>query len=110
MIALAIVGLILVSFITFLMVRVSISCMFWIITNPKDKVHVFRLYFPYYIIGLTALCVLFIIKFNFLELAICYFGGVYLLALLIWKYEIKKSITRKSNKNFAVEPNHPESP
>ncbi|MFC0605992.1 hypothetical protein [Winogradskyella pulchriflava] len=85
----------------------SISCIFWSYQRPVDKQHVFKVWFPYYIIILTALCLAFIVKFDSL-LAIYYFSSVYLIALLIWRSELKPSI--KKHENFAVEPNHPKLP
>lgn len=94
-----------VSLITFVFVRVSILCVFWVSKSASNKMQVYTLYFPYYIIVLTILCATFIYQSNLNEFAFYYFGSIYIMALLIWKFEIKKD----NNKNFAVEPNHSKS-
>ncbi|MBC3844842.1 hypothetical protein H8K90_00485 [Winogradskyella echinorum] len=103
MIALILFGIFFTGLMTFVIVRISISCMFWSSKNPNDKQHIFKVYFPYYIIILSIICIAFIIKFNKSLLAIYYFSAVYIIALSIWRNEMKSRIKKK--KNFAVEPN-----
>lgn len=88
---------------TFILVGLSISLIFWLVNDSKDKQRVFKLYFPYYIITLVgfAICLISLTDFDAF-VSIC-FGIVYIMALLIWRSELKSS--RKENKNFAVEPN-----
>ncbi len=81
--------IVMIIVITYAMVRISISCIFWSVNNPKDKQAVFRLYFPYYIILLTMVCSGLIWSMDFDTLAWEYFSSVYILALLIWRYELK---------------------
>ncbi len=88
-----------IGLMTFIVVRMSISCILWSYPRPVDIQHAFRVYFPYYIIILFAICIAFILKFDKHPIAIYYFSSVYLMALLVWRSEIKK------HNNFAVEPN-----
>jgi hypothetical protein len=106
MAALIIFGFIFIGSMTFIVIRISISCLFWVSKNPKDKQHVFKVCFPYYIIVLSALCITFILEFDKHEIAIYYFSAVYLIALLIWRSELKSSLKKKHYNNFADEPNH----
>ncbi|WP_045472762.1 hypothetical protein [Winogradskyella sp. PG-2] len=110
MIALILFGFFFIGLITFIIIKLSISCLFWASKNPKDKPYVFKVYFPYYIIILFTLCIAFIIEFDKSLLAIYYFAAVYLVALFIWRSEIKSSRRKMHNNNFAVEPNHPNLP
>ncbi|MBO6879133.1 MAG: hypothetical protein JJ870_01010 [Winogradskyella sp.] len=103
MIALVIFGFLFTGLMTFTIVRLSISFVFWSYRRPVDKQHVFKVCFPYYIIILSAICIAFILNFDNHPVAIYYFSLVYLTALLIWKSEIKSSL--KKNKNFADETN-----
>ncbi|WP_296380945.1 hypothetical protein [Winogradskyella sp.] len=64
--------------------------MFWISKNPKDKQHVFKVYFPYYIIIFFGLCLTAIITSKGDSSMICFCTVVYLLALIIWRYIIKQ--------------------
>jgi hypothetical protein len=109
-VVLIILGLTGLSLFIFAMIKISISCMFWCSKKPKDKIYVFKVYFPYYIIILFGLCITGIIKCNVAESAIYFFSGIFFLALLIWKHEMKSILKKKQNKNFAVEPNHPNLP
>ena len=93
----AIVGLL-----TLVVVKLSISLIFWLANKSKDKQQVFKIYFPYYIITLVGLIVIIIIQSNFDIIVTIYFSTVYLMALLIWRSEIKNN----HNKSFAAEPNH----
>lgn len=96
-------GFLFIGLMTFTIVRLSISCVFWSYRRPVDKQKVFRKCFPYYIIILSAISIAFIIEFDKHPVSIYYFASVYIMALSIWKSEIKSSL--KKNKNFAVEPN-----
>ncbi|EDP71763.1 hypothetical protein FBALC1_04727 [Flavobacteriales bacterium ALC-1] len=108
MIALIVFALFFIGLMTFVIIRISISCLFWASKNPKDKQSVFKACFPYYIIILFAICLAFIIKFDKNEIVVYYFSIVYFLTLFIWRSELKSS--PKKNKSFAVEPNHPKLP
>ena len=88
--------------VTFGVVRLSISLIFWSVNPSKDKQEVFRVYFPYYIIMLVGFAAYMIYISNSITIAI-YFGTVYITALLIWRHELKSN--RKKKKTFAVEPN-----
>jgi len=82
-------GLIFLGSIIFVIIRLSISCLFWYSKKSKDKQHVFKIYFPYYIITLFGLCAMGIIKFNGQSFAIYFFGSLYFLTLIIWRYIMK---------------------
>ncbi|MBC2844811.1 hypothetical protein [Winogradskyella flava] len=103
MLALILFGFLFVGLMTFVIIRLSISCIFWTYSRPIDKQHVFKLCFPYYIIVLTIMCIGLIMNSDYHPLAMCYFSCVYFMAILTWKYELKSSL--KKNQNFAVEPN-----
>jgi len=66
--------------------------------------YVFKVYFPYYIIVLSGLCIAGIIQFEAHLLANYYFCSVFFTALLIWYNELK-SEPKKNTKDFATEPN-----
>lgn len=91
---------------TFIVVRISVSCVFWACENPKDTMHVVKYFFPYYIIALFTLCVVAIIKLDQSIFVICYSGFVFIIALLIWRYEIKNKPTLPKNE----ETQHPKLP
>ena len=101
-------GFCFIGIMTFVVIRLSISCVFWSFIESSDKQRVIKLCFPYYIIILSALCFALIIEFDKSLFAIYYFSAVYFIALLIWKYELKS--IKKTNKNFAVEPNQSQLP
>lgn len=88
---------------TFVFVRLSISMIFWLVTDSKDKNAVFKRYFPYYIIILTALSIYTLELLDFSYAATYYFGMVHVIALLIWRGELKSY--KKKITDFAVEPN-----
>lgn len=88
---------------TFVFVRLSISMIFWLVTDSKDKYAVFKRYFPYYIIILTVLSIYIIELLDFSYATIYYFGIVHVIALLIWRGELKSY--KKKITDFAVEPN-----
>ncbi len=104
MVALIVIAFLLIPMITFIIIRLSISCMFWISKNPENKMHVFKLYFPYYVIILFGICIAAIIRFEANLLANYYFGLVFFTAIAIWWIKLKSSV-KKVNENFAVEPN-----
>ncbi|WP_178983810.1 hypothetical protein [Winogradskyella helgolandensis] len=96
--------------ITFILVRLSISCIFWASKYRHDKMRVFKLYFPYYIISLFTLSVAEIIGLDKHIAAIYYFSFVFIVSLLIWKYELIQSRKTQHQNNNYVKSNHPELP
>lgn len=108
MIVLVCFGLAFIVLVTYAIIRISISCIFWSFNQPADKRHVFKTCFPYYIITLVLIGLALIIEFDKEPVVIYYAFSVYLLALFIWRSELKSS--KKNNKNFAVEPNQPQLP
>ena len=70
---------------TFVFVRLSISLIFWLVTDSKDKYAVFKKFFPYYIIILTALSIYTLKFLDFSYAATYYFGIVHVIALFIWR-------------------------
>jgi hypothetical protein len=95
---------------TFIIVRLSVSCMFWASKHRFDKMHVFKYFFPYYIITLFSICVIAILGLNKNLYATFYFSSVFIIALLIWRYEIKQSKKTKHLINKNSEQPHPELP
>jgi len=108
MIALIVLGFIFITSMILLVIKLSVSCMFWLSSRPKNKQHVFKIYFPYYIIILFGLCIAAIILFDNSLFAIYYFGAIFFITLLIWRKELKPN-TNAQHK-IAVEPNHPNLP
>lgn len=110
MLVLIFAALIFFGLMVFGAVRLSVSLMFWCSKKPEDKHHVFKFYFPYYIIVFTSFCMSMIIIFGFEEIIILFFTSLYFLALVIWSYKMKQPEKVNHFENFAVEPNHPKSP
>lgn len=100
MVALIIFGISFILLATYTIIRISIACVFWSFNTSTDAMQIFKLCFPYYIITLTSICIVFIVTFNNSILVIYYFSSVYFLALFLWRRKIKPS-----KKTFAVEPN-----
>ncbi|WP_179020476.1 hypothetical protein [Winogradskyella forsetii] len=108
-------GLILIAFVivggfSFVILRLSVSCMFWSAKTSEDRIKVFKLYFPYYIICLFTLCILAIIGLDRSIFAIYYFSSVFFISLFIWSRKIKYSSRFKKNLNKTLEPQQPELP
>ncbi len=78
-----------IALMTFIVIRLSISCMFWLSNNPKNKRHVFKTYFPYYIITFFALFIVIILEFDKSIFAFIYCGSVYSMILLVWRFKLK---------------------
>lgn len=103
-------GLVFIGSMIYLVIRLSISCMFWISSKPNDKQHVLKVYFPYYIIALFGLCITAIVQFNNSLLATYFFSAIFFISLLIWRRDLKPNTKTNINNKFAVEPNHPNLP
>ena len=95
MVALAIFGFLFACLIHFVVIRISISAIYWSLSDPKDKAWAFRIYFPYYIIILFGICIAFIIKSDLDPFAIFYFSMLYTTALIVWNRDLKKDLKRK---------------
>ncbi|WP_179348221.1 hypothetical protein [Winogradskyella pacifica] len=111
MIALIIFLSLFAGVLTVVMVRLSVSCVFWASKYRHDKTRVFKLYFPYYIISLFTLCIAAIIGLDQSIVATCYFSFVFSLSLFIWRYELIQSRKiQPINNNNNVESHQPELP
>ena len=106
MIALIIFGCAFLGLLTFAVIRVSVSCIFWTAPKPKDKQQVFKIYFPYYIMSLFGFCIIAVFLFEDSLFATYYFGSVFFLALFIWKYKMKSCLNINIKNKNTVEPNH----
>lgn len=110
MIGLIVLAFSVVGFLSYLVVRISISCMFWISKKPNDKVYMFKTYFPYYIIVLFVLSIIAIIGLHFIAFAIFFFAGIYILALLIWNFKLNHCKRRYSTTREIIKPQNPNLP
>ncbi|WP_458629138.1 hypothetical protein [Winogradskyella sp. PC D3.3] len=91
MAALIVFTVLIIGGFTFIIIRLSISCMFWFSKNPNDKALVFKTYFPYYMIILFGLELTALITFNYASSVLYYSISTYVLALLIWNFKLKYS-------------------
>jgi len=96
--------------VTLILVRLSISCIFWASKYRHNKMRVFKRYFPYYIISLSTLCLVAIIELDQSIVATYYFSFVFTLSLFIWRYEIIQTRKKQSKTNINNAPHHPELP
>ncbi|WP_179352698.1 hypothetical protein [Winogradskyella vidalii] len=110
MAALIIFTALLVGSISVLVVRLSVSLIFWISKTPENKALVFKRYFPYYIIGLFTLCITLIVIAQNSLLATYYFCFIFITALLVWRYELRKPFKTIENNITPKTPQHPETP
>lgn len=88
---------------TFIILRISISCMFWFSNKPNDKVHAFKTQFPYYMMVLFCLATTAVIKLNYAYFSLIYFISAYFLALLIWNYKLKHCKRKYSTVKESIE-------
>jgi len=109
MAALIVIAFLSIPIMSFIIIRLSISSMFWISKNPEDKMLVFKLYFPYYMIILFGICIAAVVKFKAHLLANYYFSLVFFTALLIWYAKLKSALEKKTT-DFANEPNQTQLP
>jgi len=105
MIILILFGCVFIGTMLFLVIRLSVSFMFWISKKLKNKQHVFKIYFPYYIILLFGLCATPIIIYEANSFFNYFCGSIFLLALLIWRHEMKHILNTHNKTKIAVEPN-----
>ena len=110
MAALIVFAFLIISGFTFIIIRISVSCMFWFSKNPNDKMYVFKTLFPYYILVLFGLGITAIIAFNFEILLICYCICTYVLALLIWNFKLNRCKRKYSTTETIIEPQIPNLP
>jgi len=110
MAGLFLIALVIVGGFTFVILRLSVSCMFWFSKHPNDKAHVFRTQFPYYIIGLFGLGTTATITFNFEPFLIYYSLCTYVLALLIWNFKLNRRKKTYSTTDKIIEQQNPELP
>ncbi|WP_340154278.1 hypothetical protein [uncultured Winogradskyella sp.] len=95
---------------TFIIIRISISCMFWFSKKPNDKLYVFKTQFPYYMMALIGLSLIVIIKLDFTYSSLYYFLSTYFLALLIWNYKLKHCKRKYSTVKESIEQSQPKLP
>ncbi|WP_299102977.1 hypothetical protein [uncultured Winogradskyella sp.] len=95
---------------TFVILRISISSMFWFSKKPNDKQYVFKNQFPYYIIVLTTILTAILISSGFAYFAMYYVLGVYCLALLIWNFKLKHCKKTYNNTTHLTEQHQPKLP
>lgn len=95
---------------TFIILRLSVTCVFWFSKKPNDKPYVFKTHFPYYIIVLFGLCSALIITLDFAYFAIYYAISTYFLALLIWNFKLKHCKRKYTTIKNITKPHHPELP
>lgn len=95
---------------TFILLRISVSCMFWFSNKPNDKNYVFRNQFPYYMMVLSILIITIIIASGFAYFTMYYFISVYFLALLIWNYKLKHCKRKYSTVETSNESSNPNLP
>ena len=110
MIIIFLIAILIVLLITYAIVRLSISCVIWSFNMSTDIRDIYKICFPYYIIGLTGIGIAFIITSNALAVSIYYFAVIYLMALLTWRKELKKGIEKQSILKIAVESNQSQLP
>lgn len=108
-------GLILIAILfgvgfTFLILRISISSMFWFSKKPNDKMYVFKNQFPYYMMVLSAILATILIGFDFAFVASYYALGVYCFALLIWNFKLKHCKKTYTTTTRLIEQHHPNLP
>ena len=96
--------------ITLVVLRISVSCMFWFSKNPNDKVHVFKTQFPYYMMLLFATLTAINIITNFEIYIFIYSICTYALALLIWNFKLKHCTRTYDTTISNLKPQHPELP
>ncbi len=102
--------LLIIGGLTFIILRLSISCIFWVSKYREDKMRVVNTYFPYYTISLFTLCSVAIIWIGDSFLVYYYFGFVFFLSLFIWRYEILQGRKSEQFNNKNIEPHHPKLP
>tara|TARA_R110002049_G_scaffold45917_6_gene133542 strand:+ start:877 stop:1209 length:333 start_codon:yes stop_codon:yes gene_type:complete len=98
------------GFLTYAVIRLSVSCMFWSAKNIENKMQVFKIYFPYYIICLFALCITAIIGLQNNTFVIYYFSSVFFISLFVWHCKIKNPSTLKKTTDTIIKPQYPNLP
>lgn len=107
MVGFLVLAICVLGFLTYLVVRISISCMFWASKNREDRKQVFKIYFPYYIIILFGLCITAIIGLGTNTFTLYYFGSVFFMSLFIWNRKIQKTSRFKKKSQETEELQNP---
>lgn len=92
---------------TFIIVRLSVSCLFWSSKKPNDKAYMLKTYFPYYMIALFGLGLTALIAFNFEVFLLYYVIATYFLALLIWNFKLNHSKRKYITSKEIIESQNP---